>query len=540
MYRVPLRTAFVLVVALPLLVSSLAHAGPDSGADQGVIAVCGDKTCTAGKEFCDTCPGDCGSCTGCQARSKAKCPTCKCEACVCQKDSYCCSDRWDSVCAAQCKSPCNGCTLLDASVQIDGLVDAAPDSSVPPTCGNGTCNPANEFCDTCAKDCGTCDGCKAQQSFGCPGCKCEDCVCKKDSYCCSVQWDQACANICKSQCGGCGVGDLGPPPDLNLVPKAKCGDGKCDAYQEFCDTCPGDCGTCDGCSMRTTAKCPGCKCESCVCNLDSYCCDSQWDSFCASSCKTRCMGCGTTDGGLVDQAIKPPDMTPDTPSPGVCGDGKCNSKSETCDTCEKDCGKCTGCLPRTKPGCPGCACEACVCKLDPDCCKLGWDWICVSECKNNCNGCNFDGGLLDATQTDLPPDAPVKPIDAKSDTTKDLPPLPDGKSDLPPKPSDASSGDTSDLSPLLPDGKTDLPPIPSDVWPDLPPSPVDLPGEGQGVDQYVPVDIYIEDQPRGGGRRIDSPQWECGCAASTPDASAWPLLLSLLGLMLARRRRRRP
>ena len=514
-------------------------AGPDAGppdiaADKGTPAVCGDSKCEVDKEYCDTCPQDCGTCTGCQPRSTPKCPGCACEACVCKLDSYCCSKQWDTICAGQCKDKCAGCKLIDGSIKIDGLVDAAPETTPPPACGNLKCNPANESCDTCPKDCGKCTGCTAQQSHGCPGCACEACVCKLDSYCCSVQWDVPCAALCKT-CGSCKVSDLGPQEagGSDGPTPVTCGDGKCDPYFEHCDSCSKDCGKCDGCSMRLGKKCPGCKCETCVCDKDSYCCDSQWDSFCALSCKTRCSGCGSTDGG--EDLPGPSDMSPTDISldAGVCGDGKCDTKTEYCNTCPQDCGKCTGCQPRSKASCPGCACEACVCKLDPDCCKFQWDYICVSECKKNCNGCATDAGV-DFSAVDLKADAPKK--DSKPpDVTITVDSTPsDIKVDSKPvdsKPSDSKPTDKLDAPKSdLPDNPPDMPQPPEHSldWPGFPP------------DTQSPSDIYFADKPVGGKKHGpgNPGHWECGCATTTPDASGLVLLVLPLLWIVSRRRRK--
>ena len=521
---------------LPLILAALclprvALAGPDAGppdiaADTGTPAVCGDSKCEVGKEYCDTCPKDCGQCTGCQPRSKPKCPSCQCEACVCKLDSYCCSKQWDTVCASQCKDKCTGCKLIDGSIQLDGLVDAAPETAPPPACGNGKCNPANESCDTCPQDCGKCNGCKAQQGPGCPMCACEKCVCKLDSYCCSVQWDVTCANLCKT-CGACGISDMGPleagGPDVPTL--VTCGDGKCDPFFEHCDSCSKDCGQCDGCSMRLGKKCPGCKCETCVCDKDSYCCDSQWDSFCALSCKTRCTGCGAGDGGYDMPA--PADISPDQPPKATCGDGLCDTLTEYCDTCPKDCGQCNGCQARSKAGCPGCACEACVCKMDPDCCKFQWDHICVSECKKNCNGCTTDAGV-DFSVVDL------KPADApKKDST-----TPDVAADSKPldsKPLDSKPLDIGDSKPG--DSKTDLPDNPPDI-PQPPEQAADRPGIP--LDHQPPSDVYFADKPAGNKKHGpgNPGSWECGCATTTPDASGVVLLVLPLLWVVSRRRRK--
>jgi hypothetical protein len=45
-----------------------------------------------------------------------------------------------------------------------------------------------------------------------------------------------------------------------------------------------------------------------------------------------------------------------------------------------------GCSVSEAPGCGGCACEACVCAADDYCCGTAWDSLCVTACKNDCNG----------------------------------------------------------------------------------------------------------------------------------------------------------
>lgn len=105
----------------------------------------------------------------------------------------------------------------------------------------------------------------------------------------------------------------------------------------------------DGCDDTTGLPgCNGCGCESCVCSLDPYCCDVEWDGVCAALCQVGCGGCG-------------------------CG-------------CEQD-----GCVATGDLGCGGCDCETCVCAMDPYCCGVAWDGACVSECQNDCGGCGCGG-----------------------------------------------------------------------------------------------------------------------------------------------------
>jgi len=102
-----------------------------------------------------------------------------------------------------------------------------------------------------------------------------------------------------------------------------------------CIAGPGSgCGDCNtphppdtGCSHRG--------CESIVCAIDSYCCDTEWDQICADEAEMQC-DCGGVGGG----------------------------------------------------GCDDAGCEALVCTADPYCCDEEWDILCAdlaaSLCADSC------------------------------------------------------------------------------------------------------------------------------------------------------------
>ena len=85
---------------------------------------------------------------------------------------------------------------------------SAPPLSKKWRCGDNKCSTsAGEDCVVCSKDCGTCNGCRANLGVGCKSCKCEACVCKKLPHCCGMKkgtWDAKCVKACKDDCGGCG------------------------------------------------------------------------------------------------------------------------------------------------------------------------------------------------------------------------------------------------------------------------------------------------------------------------------------------------
>lgn len=86
------------------------------------------------------------------------------------------------------------------------------------------------------------------------------------------------------------------------------------------------------------------ECQVTVCEIDPYCCGTQWDSTCA--------------GEAAD-------------FPGVCGVWE--EPTHTGDCLE----------PNGTPGCEILACEDAVCGIDSFCCEVVWDGICANEALND-------------------------------------------------------------------------------------------------------------------------------------------------------------
>jgi MYXO-CTERM domain-containing protein len=273
--------------------------------------VCGDGTCTSGGEDCGSCPQDCGVCTGCEAKGSPGCPGCACEACVCAMDSYCCSSAWDSICVGECQNDCGGCGYL-----WDGAPPPPADQGVPdlPPAPDGTIACGNLTYEGC------CDG---NTLWWCENGVANMINCTNNPSCgwqasgpyydCGTAGTADPSGTFPMSCAGM-FGDAGPPNSDGMIldgpvypdaPPLICGDGTC-ASGEYCDTCPADCGACDGCAPRSGPGCPGCACEACVCAMDSYCCSDQWDSICVSECQNDCGGCGVGDGGPDGPVV--PDM----------------------------------------------------------------------------------------------------------------------------------------------------------------------------------------------------------------------------------------
>ncbi len=112
----------------------------------------------------------------------------------------------------------------------------------------------------------------ANATPGCDDATCCALVCLIDSFCCEGEWDVVCAGYAQENCDSGGGGGGGSP----------CG-----------DPAAGDCNVANG-----TPGCSDAACCEAVCAVDSYCCDTAWDSTCAGYVGTYCSGGGGGGGDL--------------------------------------------------------------------------------------------------------------------------------------------------------------------------------------------------------------------------------------------------
>jgi hypothetical protein len=371
--------------------------------DCPVGPICGDGICDPTAEGCETCPEDCGPCDpGCGNCSTAHgalgCDDAECTDIICAIDPFCCNNSWDGICANEALSCCPacggdagapGCQL--GPICGDGTCDpfaegcdSCPEDCGPcgPICGDGICDPTAEGCGNCPEDCGPCpfegDCCAANGTPGCDDAACTDAVCAIDPFCCDNSWDGICADEAVEFC-----------PDICTTTGPVCGDGICDPTAEGCDNCPEDCGPCgfggDCCASNGTPGCDDPACTDAVCAIDPFCCDTQWDGICADEAITECPDlCGGGD---------------------PCGDGICDETFEDCSSCPADCGECPPdagdcCSSSGGLGCDDDICTDCVCAIDGFCCETAWDGICADEATADCaydcycaNICDVAGDL---------------------------------------------------------------------------------------------------------------------------------------------------
>ncbi len=126
----------------------------------------------------------------------------------------------------------------------------------------------------------------------------------------------------------------------------RCGETVCGEGQ-------GDCLTDNG-----TPGCDDVECCNTMCEVDAFCCDVEWDDFCAQE------------------------------AAGLCSE-------DGFDTCNPDAGDCMADAGNGTPGCENVDCCNTVCALDPFCCIDTWDDICADEALDNCvmlETCGPDAG----------------------------------------------------------------------------------------------------------------------------------------------------
>jgi len=180
----------------------------------------------------------------------------------------------------------------------------------------------------------------------------------------------------------------------------------------------------DCCEEHASAGCDNKPVEQCVCESDSWCCESEWDDACAALIEQ--LGCGHCNAAGDDGGGDPPppagddgggdpppptgddgggDPPPpagddgggDPPPPADDGGGDPPPPSDDGGSGEPppaeggDC--CTG---GEAPGCADATIQACVCMQDSYCCDTAWDALCVDEVASfgcgTCGGEPDDGG----------------------------------------------------------------------------------------------------------------------------------------------------
>jgi len=123
----------------------------------------------------------------------------------------------------------------------------------------------------------------------------------------------------------------------------------------------GDPNTGSCCLPNTTPFCNDADCCNLICAADPFCCNTQWDQFCANAAATQCTACQGGGGGGGG---------------GSCGDPNSG-----------DC-----CAANTTPYCSDADCCSLICAADAFCCNNQWDQICANAALASCASCGGGGG----------------------------------------------------------------------------------------------------------------------------------------------------
>jgi hypothetical protein len=254
---------------------------------------------------------------------------------------------------------------------------------------------------------------------GTPGCEVTSCcqtVCAIDSFCCEVSWDHLCAELAIENCTSCGGSGAGSCYAENG--SASCNDGTCCAIvcavDPFCCNTTWD-GICvDGalelclCGNPTTGDClanngtPGCDDVTCceyVCEVDPFCCNDNWDNFCAGTALVNCGQCGAVATVSCFEFHTTPSC-----DDSACCDLVCSVDSFCCTTTWDDfcveqandtcCGGVTAgtCYAHNETtSCNNAECCTMVCAVDPFCCNSFWDFNCANTALELCGNCGDPG-----------------------------------------------------------------------------------------------------------------------------------------------------
>lgn len=280
--------------------------------------------------------------------------------------------------------PDNGSTSGSSEGSSEGSSDGHMESGEP-ACGDDMIE-GDEVCDGNDLDGQTCVSLGlGEGELGCS----EDCM----------AFDPAGCSVEMAQCGN-GVIEAGEICDGDALAGETCASQgldegtlgcreDCTAFDDSeCVDWVGDC-----CAANESPGCDDLPCTEAICELDSYCCETEWDALCAGMAQTNvedagvCMGTGGSCGGLCGDGVVGVGEVCDG---ALMGEATCESEgfegggTLACDAgcgafdtsgCVDWVGEC--CASNGSPGCDDAACAMAVCEIDPYCCSNSWDGFCM-------------------------------------------------------------------------------------------------------------------------------------------------------------------
>jgi len=322
---------------------------------------------------CGACPYPCpdnpfDSCF--EPHAQPGCNDPECCSIVCGMDPFCCQFFWDGLCVSEALT---FCTLPPCPFECKGTDEGEP-------CGddtNGGCNSTSSSKSTC---------CFASGGIGCDDPDCTTAVCSIDPFCCEFQWDFICASealvFCPDTC-----------PVEYLFRDIACGETVCatawasnnvrdtDWYQITLTQEPG---TLIRFSAKTTLPLVIGLVDTdgvADCQLASFLNPFAVVGFCGEGAVEICLAPGTYwffaaplvfDGFPCGRGNN--DYSVTLECLGECVPPACGNVENDCQT------------PSLTPFCSDEACCQKICGLDPFCCNVSWDDLCVLQAQVTCYG----------------------------------------------------------------------------------------------------------------------------------------------------------
>lgn len=252
----------------------------------------------AGWGPCASC-GDSGAGNCFVVNGSQSCDSTGCCITVCSYDPFCCDSNWDSVCVYYAEAWCDP---YGACCLAGGLCELVTDEGACTELGGnfqgyGTICSEIE-CDPCGLGDDEC--CVPGELPGCSDPVCCDAVCAVDSFCCSTQWDFACAAQAETMCSSC-----------NVTGACCFSTGACQVLSELdCSTAGGD-----------FSYGPGSSCQDVLCLISvGACCDG---GSCIMTTPANCTSIGGEFQGL-SSSCSSVECEPVSPFGACClGNGFC-------------------------------------------------------------------------------------------------------------------------------------------------------------------------------------------------------------------------
>ena len=214
-----------------------------------------------------------------EARDRDGCRHEYCEDLVCALKPECCSDIYDSECAATAEALCKKC---DASTS-ESLDEATP-------IRQAALN-EREGCTLTGSNCFVRD----PSRIGCDDEECEVKVCAEQPWCCSSRYGIMCRKKALEVCNQCSQ-DIEP----NLLLDVSAGQGSTTSSSDSLEVGQEEhqCAPMDSNCFTNDPNRIGCDntyCQEKVCENESFCCDSRWGRICKRQALDVCNTCGSGD-----------------------------------------------------------------------------------------------------------------------------------------------------------------------------------------------------------------------------------------------------